>query len=83
MDNDFADNIALLSDSIEDAQFLLSLVIKTAKEVGLSINEDKTEYMSYNTLIPKNDMIIANEKPLKKVKAFKYLVSWWTIQKKT
>ena len=41
-DTDFADDIALLSDSIEDAQCLLSLVIKTAKKVSLSINEDKT-----------------------------------------
>ena len=65
-DNDFADDIALLSDTIEDAQCLLSLVIKTAKDVSLSINEDKTEYISYNTPSLRNDTIIANEKPLKK-----------------
>ena len=66
----------LLCDSIEDAQCLLSLVIKTAKEVGLSINEGKTKYMSYDTPSPRNDMILANEKPLKKVNDFKYLGSW-------
>ena len=75
-DTDFADDIALLSDSIEDAQCLLSLVIKIAKEVGLSINEDKTEYMAYNTPSPRKDTILANEKPLKKVNDFKYLGSW-------
>ena len=69
-DTDFADDIALLSDSIEDAQCLLSLLIKTAKVVGLSINEDQTEYMSYNTPNPRNDTILANEKPLKKNERF-------------
>ena len=75
-DTDFAVDIALLSDSIEDAQCLLSLVIKTAKEVGLSINEDNTEYLSYNTPNPRNDTILANEKPLKKVNDFKFLGCW-------
>ena len=75
-ETDFAVDIALLSDSIEDAQCLLSLVIKTAKEVRLSINWDKTEYMSYNTPSPRNDTILANEKPLKKVNDLKYLGSW-------
>ena len=55
---------------------MLSLVIKRAKEVGLSINEDKTEYMSYNTPSPRNDTILANEKALKKVNDFKHLGSW-------
>ena len=73
---DFADDIPLLPNSIEDAQYLLSLVIKTVKEVGLSINEDKTEYISYNTPNPRNDTILANEKPLKKVNDFRYLGSW-------
>ena len=75
-DTDFADDIALLSDSIEDAKCLLSLVIKTAKEVGLSINGDKTDYMSYNTPSPTNDTILAYEKPLKKVNDLEYLGSW-------
>ena len=82
-DTDFAEDIALLSDSIEDAQCLLSLVIKTDKEVGLSIIEDKTEYMSNNKLSPKNDTILANEKPLKKVNDFKYLGSWVDNSEKT
>ena len=70
-DTVFADDIALISDSIEDVQCLLSLVIKTAKEVSLSINEDKTEYISYNTPSPRKDTLLANEKPLKKANDFK------------
>ena len=73
---DFGDDIAFLSDSIEDAQCFLSLVIKRAKEVGPSINEDKTEYMSYSTPSPRNDTILANERAFKKVNDFKYLGSW-------
>jgi len=64
-DTDFADDIALLSDNIEDAQTLLTLVVNAANKVGLNINEDKTEYMSYN--IPGNTELTANGKPLKKV----------------
>ena len=51
-DTDFADDIALLSDSIEDVRCLLSLVIKTAKEVGLSINEDNTGYRHGSSSAP-------------------------------
>ena len=75
-DTNFADDVTLLTDSIEDAQCLLSLVKKTAKEIGLSINEDKTEYISCNAPIPRNDTILANEKPLKKFNGLKYLGSW-------
>jgi len=73
-DTDFADDIALLSGNIEDAQTLLTLVVNAANKVGLNINEDKTEHMSYN--IPGNTELTANGKPLKKVTDFKYLGSW-------
>jgi len=64
-DTDFADDIILLSDNIEDAQTLLTLVVIAANKAGLNINDDKTEYMSYN--IPGNTELTANGKPLKKV----------------
>ena len=45
-DLDYADDIALLSSSFEDAQKLLTRVEEEeALKVGLSINIDKTEYM--------------------------------------
>jgi len=74
MDTDFTDDIALLSDNIEDAQTLLTLVVNAENTVGLNVNEDKTKYMSYN--IPGNTELTANGKPLKKVLDFKYLGSW-------
>jgi len=59
------DDVALLSDNIEDAQTLLTLVVIAANKAGLNINDDKTEYMSCN--IPGNTELTANGKPLKKV----------------
>ena len=73
-DTDFADDIALFSDSREDAQSLLTLVVNAAKSVGLNINEDKTEYMTIN--IPNNTELQANGKTLNRVDNFKYLGSW-------
>ena len=37
-DTDFADDIALLSDNIADAEVLLHKVESAAKEIGLTIN---------------------------------------------
>ena len=44
-DLDFADDIALLSSTIQSAQRLLSSVEHCALSVGLRINRKKTEYM--------------------------------------
>ena len=46
---DFADDIALVSEGIKEAQEMLNRVEKSAKQVGLSMNTGKTKYMSYNT----------------------------------
>ena len=73
-DTDFADEIALLSNTIEDAQKLLTLVVDTARQIGLNINEEKTEYMTYN--IQENNHLTANSKVIKEVQEFKYLGSW-------
>ena len=59
-DTDFADDISLLSDSMEDAQDLLTLVVAVAKNIGLHINEEKTECMSYN--LPESTALNANGK---------------------
>ena len=47
-DADFADDIALLSDTIEKAQLLLLRVEVAAESIGLHVNEKKTEYITYN-----------------------------------
>ena len=44
-DLDFADDIALLSDNMADAQRLFLAIEHWALAVGLRINKKKTEYM--------------------------------------
>lgn len=48
VDVDYADDLAIMSDSIDNATDLLHSVEKTAREIGLYINATKTEFMSYN-----------------------------------
>ena len=47
-DIDFADDLALLANTIEEAEKLLHHIELAAREVGLHINAKKTEYMSIN-----------------------------------
>ena len=48
-DMDFADDIALVSEGVKEAQEMLTLVEKSGKRVGLSMNTGKTKYMSYKS----------------------------------
>ena len=47
-DVDYADDLALASDIIEDAEKLLHSLESAAKQIGLHINAKKTEFMCYN-----------------------------------
>ena len=47
-DLDFADDIALISNLIQQARELLLAVERECKKVGLNINAKKTKFMSYN-----------------------------------
>ena len=79
-DTDFADDIALLSDNIADAEHLLHRVEQAAKEVGLTINNQKTDYMMYNH--PQASLKDINGTTLKQVTNFQYLGSWVDSTKK-
>ena len=46
---DIADDIAIVSEGIKEAQEMLTRVEKSEKRLGLSINTGKTKYTSYNT----------------------------------
>ena len=74
-DLDFADDIALLSDAIEQAQELLLRVEKECKKVGLGLNGPKTKYLAYNievpTILRTREGVILEQKD-----DFKYLGSW-------
>ena len=74
-DLDFADDIALLSEEIHQAQSFLNKVETEAERVGLYINAAKTELMQYNqaeeiTLKSKSG------EPIKIADNFKYLGAW-------
>lgn len=45
-DTDLADDIALISDNLDKSQLLLERDEPAATEVGLYINNIKTEYMA-------------------------------------
>ena len=74
-DLDFADDIALLAEGIDEAQQLLARVEHEANNVGLYLNSDKTEVMTFNLAEP----VIIKAKSghtLTVVENFKYLGSW-------
>ena len=71
-DTDFADDIALISEQISQAQEMLNRVETETRKIGLFLNEKKTETMQFNqeidtSLIGKSDGVI------KTVDNFKYL----------
>ena len=74
-DLDFADDIALLSGEIDQAQELLSRVEFEAAKVGLHLNTAKTELMQFNHNTPVN-ITTRDGAPIKVVNNFKYLGAW-------
>ena len=74
-DLDFADDIALLSDTLDQAQELLSRVESAADAVGLQMNVSKTKVMAYNA---KEDVVLTTQSGscLEHVQDFQYLGSW-------
>ena len=47
-DADYADDLALFADTIEEATQLLHILEKASGDVGLYVNAKKTEFMSFN-----------------------------------
>ena len=74
-DIDFADDIALLSNALEQAQQLLLQLQSAAIQIGLHINESKTEYIALNQNT-KKDIKTQSGKALGSVDNFLYLGSW-------
>ena len=80
-DLDFADDLALLSDTIQNAESLLHDLEEAAHLVGLSLNARKTEFMQINI---EDDSVIKalDGTTLKTVEDFKYLGSYVANDKK-
>jgi exonuclease III len=81
-DLDYADDLALLSDTIAKAQALLHDLETAASTVGLHVNVSKTEYMLINIEDPDPVISSLGGPPLKQVHDFKYLGSYISDSKK-
>ena len=74
-DVDYADDLAIVTDKINESIILLHKIENAAKEIGLSINTGKTKFISINQGI--NEVIkILKGKNIKEVSDFKYLGSY-------
>ena len=77
-DLDFADDIAVVTNSIAENSHLCQSISDIAAQFGLLINIDKTKYMFYNIPRPVNadERVFVNGQPLEEVNDFKYLGSY-------
>ena len=69
-DLDYADNIALLSDQIENAEILLQSLVTAAHKVALTLNSTKTECMLLNQELTGNEIHTLNGTSLNTVDDF-------------
>ena len=72
-DLDFADDIALLSDSLADAQAMLNRVEQSCQAVGLHLNSTKTKFMHINPKANAGQLKSSKNEPIELVSDFKYL----------
>ena len=72
-DTDFADDIALVSQSLEYAQDLLQSLEQASNGVGLYLNETKTECMNRCNTNNSQPVRTLGGTPLKQVEDYKYL----------
>ena len=76
-DLDFADDIALISDNMKNAQKLLSAVETWSLAVGLRINKKKTEYMRVGDFSNcRHPQLHVQAGEINEVTDFKYLGCW-------
>ena len=75
-DLDYADDIALLSDQIKNAEILVQSLESLTNKVGLTLNSTKTECMLLNEESTRNEIHTLNGTSLNTVDDFKYLGSY-------
>ena len=81
-DTDFADDIAILSSTLENGQILLSAIEREAAKAGLIINRKKTEFLTVGDIEIPKDSLVVSDGPIKQVDDFKYLGSWLMCSRK-
>ena len=75
-DLDYADDMALISDTLAKAQELLSSLEIASTRVGMFLNAKKTKYMTINVDVNHPPVTAHNGKVLEEVTDFKYLGSY-------
>ena len=76
-DLDCADDLALTTELVEDAEALLQSLEKAAAFIGLYCNESKTEYIyCINTTESSHNLKSLSGANIKRAQHFKYLGSW-------
>ena len=71
-DVNYAEDLALLTDTIDEATELLHILETAASEIGLYINTGKTEFIAYNQT---GAIESKGSHPIKSVTDFSYLWS--------
>ena len=75
-DLSYADDIALVSEEVEQAQLMLTNIEIEVAKIGLHINAKKTEIMSFNYNTPVNTELENCTAIVNVVNNFKYLGAW-------
>ena len=69
-DIEFADDVALITDTIDGAKLLLDRLEKAALSVRLAMNDTKTKFMSLNTTEEASSLDSCSGNQLEKVTDF-------------
>jgi hypothetical protein len=74
----YADDIALVTDSVENANIMLASISFWANKVGLKINtgKSKTEYILVGNFSKEDVIITVDNKWIAQMQDYKYLGSW-------
>ena len=73
-DTDFADDIALIADTVKEVETLMQEVERVAASVGLKMNEGKTKFITQNIENPDSIKSLSNS-TIEYVEDFTYLGS--------
>jgi hypothetical protein len=72
----YADDTAIMAESLEDLQTLLNAVNNECTEKGLTINAKKTKWMVVGKINIEDSVLRLDNKILERVEHFRYLGSW-------
>ena len=75
-DVEFADDVALVTDTMDEAKLLLDRLESAALSVGLAMNDSKTKFISFNTPEEECTLTSSTGNVLEHVEDFIYLGSW-------